>query len=307
MYKSLLVPLDGLQFGEPALALACTIARRAGATLHLAHVHASALPVSIDGVTLYDAAMEQRSRAREREYLANLAQRVKDEQHLQVDYAVLDGMIPTALDQHAHACGADLIVLSTHGRGPVSRFWLGSVTDSLVRHVMLPIVLVRPHESASAPAQEPALGEILVLLDGSPLAEQILAPALALGDPMGSSYTLLRVVEPAVGGFGTELYGAAVDEQKQAEAAAQAKAALEQVAAPLRAADHQVHTTVLLGQPATAILEYLHAHAFDVVALATHGRSGVRRLLLGSVADKVMRAAPGLVLIYRPREPSRSG
>jgi nucleotide-binding universal stress UspA family protein len=214
---------------------------------------------------------------------------------------MLDGSITEAIQDRAVACGADLVVLTTHGRGAFSRFWLGSVADTLVRHAPLPILLVRPQETAPDLSQEPVLSEILIPLDGSALSEQILPRAIALGSLGHATYTLLQVVEPALGGFGTELYGATVDEQALVQARAQAQSYLDQVAMRLRAEGLRVHTVVLLGLPAQAILEYTRTHAVDVVALATHGRSGVRRLLLGSVADKVVRGADIPVLLQRPR------
>ena len=70
--------------------------------------------------------------------------------------------------------------MATHGRGALGRFWLGSVADEMLRHVNVPLLLVRPDEEAVDLAHEPALGRVVVALDGTPLAEQILEPAVAL-------------------------------------------------------------------------------------------------------------------------------
>ena len=85
-------------------------------------------------------------------------------------------------------------MMTTHGHGPLSRFWLGSVADEMVRRATTPILLVRPHEKAIDLAAEPVLRHILIPLDGSALAEQVLGPAAALGSLLQcDDYTLLRV------------------------------------------------------------------------------------------------------------------
>src|SRR5438067_676921 len=94
--------------------------------------------------------------------------------------------------------GADLVVMTTHGRGPLGRLWLGSVADALVRDLAMPLLLVRPQETAPDFKREPLLKHLLLPLDGSPLAEQMLEPAVALGTLMEADYTLLRVIKPVV-------------------------------------------------------------------------------------------------------------
>ena len=301
MYRSIIVPLDGSAFGEQALPLARSLAQATGADLHLAHVHVISVPMSMDAIPVFDEQQDARNRTYEHQYLANLAERLANDREVRVTTAVLDGPIAEAIQDYAAACGADLIVLTTHGRGAFSRFWLGSVADTLVRHAALPIMLVRPHEITPDPAQRPALNKILVPLDGSVLSEQIVPQAIALGIPTQASYTLLQVVEATISGFGAEVYSARWDEDWLARACAQAQRYLDQVATRLRAEGLQVRTVITSGQPAQAILEYMRTNPVDVVALATHGRGGVQRLLLGSVADKVVRGANVPILLQRPR------
>jgi nucleotide-binding universal stress UspA family protein len=108
--------------------------------------------------------------------------------------ALLDGPVPDAINRYAAATGADLLVMTTHGRGPLARFWLGSVADALVRQASVPILLVPPKGAAPDLAQTPVIRRVLIPLDGSELAEQVLEPALALGAATQTEYTLLRVV-----------------------------------------------------------------------------------------------------------------
>jgi nucleotide-binding universal stress UspA family protein len=197
----------------------------------------------------------------------------------------------------------DLVVMTTHGRGPFSRFWLGSVADEFLRRAPVPVLLVRPQETKPDLGREPALRHVLVPLDGSPLAEQILGPAVSLGSLTRADYTLLRVVPPPMfgvydaGGFAIS----PVEEPSLEEQRSHAEAYLDKVAERLRAKSLPVRTQVIVGrQPSEAILEEAQTQAIDLIALATHGLQGLQRLLLGSVADKVIRGASIPVLVYRP-------
>jgi nucleotide-binding universal stress UspA family protein len=142
---------------------------------------------------------------------------------------------------------------------------------------------------------------ILLPLDGSALAEQILEPALALGDLTRAAYTLLHVVELFVlPGYAPLAQAVHLDAQMTQAVQTERQHYLDDLAQRLRAGGRQVHTqTILSAQPAVAILDT--AQGADLIALATHGRSGLARLLLGSVADKVRRGADMPMLLYRPQ------
>jgi len=304
MYRSIMVPLDGSSFGEHALPLARSIARRTGATVQLAHVSVPFQPLVMDAIPPYDKAFQTQDRARERAYLDGLAQRIGADGTINVSVSVLDGAVADALLTQASATKVDLVVMATHGRGALSRFWLGSVTDRLVRRATVPVLLVRPLEETPDLAQEPVLRHVLVPLDGSALAEQVLAHAIALGTSMDAEYTLVQALEPVAGEYGTELYAADLGESGFADIRTAAQSYLEHVAARLRVESLPVRTAVVVGPPARTILEYAHSQAVDLIAMAAHGRSGLATMLVGGVADKVLRGASVPVLVYRPdRQP----
>jgi nucleotide-binding universal stress UspA family protein len=162
------------------------------------------------------------------------------------------------------------------------------------------VLLVRPREDESSPTAEEAFRHILIPLDGSTLAEQIVPFATALGTPMKARYTLLQVVEPVTLGYAPYAAAAGLDQRVLDEMRAAAHAYLEGIAQRLRSQGAHVNTRVVLGPPAAAILEYAGSHGVDLVALETHGRGGLARLLLGSVADKIVRGAGIPVLLHRP-------
>jgi nucleotide-binding universal stress UspA family protein len=306
MIRSVLVPLDGSHFGEHALPLAWGLARRASAKLALAHVHVSQLYVS--ELAVFDETLEQQRLTQERAYLEKMSDHLTRLAGVSVATTLLQGGVADALGEHAKASGADLIVLATHGRGPFSRFWLGSTADELVRTATVPLLLVRPQKVPVDLEHEQGFHRVLVPLDGSALAEQILEPAVTLGRLMPAEYTLLQVVPPLHPGIidplgrVLDLSDSGLDEKARASA----RAYLESVAERLRQQGLNVHTKLVTQpQAAPAILEEATEASYDLIALATHGRRGLARLFLGSVADKVVRGAPMPVLVYRPKTPSK--
>ncbi len=304
MYRSILVPLDGSTFGEHALPAALSLARRSGASLHVVLVHTAF--VYVESGLMYDDRVDRHLREQEQGYLEAVVKRLKAASPVPVTWGLRDGLVADGICEQVTASGADLIVMTTHGRGPLSRFWLGSVADNLVRRAPAPVLLIRPQETAPDLAQEPILRHVFIPLDGSALAEQILEPAVALGQLLGGDFTLLRIVKPVLFAghdptvLGDPALGQPATEQLQAEA----RTYLEGVAERLRAQSLRVQTRVIVNtQPAVAILEQSLEPPDGVIALATHGRGGLTRALLGSVADKVVRGATMPVLVCRPLPP----
>ena len=191
--------------------------------------------------------------------------------------------------------------MATHGLGPLSRFWLGSVADALVRTATVPLLLLRPSEQPPPAAIAPPFRHMMIPLHGSDLAEQALDPALQLGRLMEADYTLLRVVKPVVMLAHLEwLALSGTNETLTRQALDEAQAYLDRIADRLRGQGLTVQTrTVFHTYPADVILE--EAREADVIGLATHGRGRFRRLLLGSVADKVLRGGTTPMLVCRPR------
>jgi nucleotide-binding universal stress UspA family protein len=166
MYRSLLVPLDGSAFAEHALPFALSIARRAGASINLVKVHIPFTKAYADSPSLFSDQVEDKVIAQERAYLDEMTKRIAGASALPVASALLESEVPSeTLNRHAATSRADLIVMTTHGHGPFSRFWLGSVADEMVRRATTPILLVRPHQKAIDLASEPVLRHILIPLD----------------------------------------------------------------------------------------------------------------------------------------------
>jgi nucleotide-binding universal stress UspA family protein len=308
MIRSILVPLDGSTFGEHALPMAASLARRAKAELHLAHVHQIVPPATVAGVAVMDA-LDLHLRQDEQAYLADAVRRVREGGPLEVKSALLDGEVEPALRAHAARVEADLVVMGTHGRGALGRFWMGSVADELVRDWPRPVLLIRPHEGKADLRREPDLANIMFPLDGTPFAEQILEPVLELGKLYDSTFTLVRVVKPALrasylpdGNTAQSLTHSVLTEVQalQKQHLEEAAGYLEGLAGKLTRRGFKVQTRVLIDDEATAILlNEAQARNVGLIAMETHGRSGLSRLFRGSVADKLVRAGHIPVLLHR--------
>jgi nucleotide-binding universal stress UspA family protein len=318
MYRRILVPLDGARFGEHALPLALGLARRAAAKLEVVHVYTPLATAYSEHPVWNDDTLEALLKKRQQDYLDHIAGRLAKVSPVSVSAVVLEGGVVEEICTHAEKTGVDLIVMTTHGRGPLGRFWLGSVADALARQSPVPVLLVRPGDAAPDLGREPVPQHILLPLDGSDLAEQMLEPAVELGSLAGADYTLLRVIKPILPTLnhpmafpmeGASLAQLTQETLDQLEAAnerlhRQAQDYLDRVAERLRAQGLRVQTRVATEQqPATAVLEAAAAN-IDLIALETHGRRGLSRLVMGSVADKVVRGSHLPVLVHHPSKRS---
>jgi nucleotide-binding universal stress UspA family protein len=301
MYRSIITPLDGSVFSEHALPLALSIARRTGAGVRLAHVHTPAMALTYPAeYAAFDATLDIQMRESERAYLDGLAQRLAASWDVPITVALLDGLpVAGVLHDDARAAGSDLVVMTTHGRTGLSRFWMGSVADALARQATIPTLLVRPREDALDLIHEQDIKHILIPLDGSRFAEQVLERTIPLGVAMQAEYTLLHAIDPLVADHTGPPYTVGLDEALYEQIQTGAQNHLDRVAERLRAQSLRVSTRLVAGQPANAILTYAREHGVDLIAMATHGRGGISRMVLGSVADKVVRGACAPVLLQR--------
>jgi nucleotide-binding universal stress UspA family protein len=297
MYRNILVPLDGSTLGEQALPHALGIARRAGATLHLVHVHTMDLSVLAEFPS--DKPLDDAIQKAELAYLDTAVTRIAATWDGAVNMALRDGVIVTALHDYALEHTIDLVVLTSHGRGGIVRAWLGSTADLLVRTLSVPVLIVRPQDKPPNLWLSPNIEHILVPLDGSPLGEQVLGPALDVGGDALRTLTLLHTVEPIAPEYMGLGYGE-VMQRVQRETEERSRHYLAQVAARLHGPGLMVHTHVEVGAPASSALYYAEANGVDLIALATHGRGGLARFVIGSIADKVARGAHLPVLLYHP-------
>jgi nucleotide-binding universal stress UspA family protein len=288
MYRSVVLPLDGSAFAEQALPWAVSIVERASGRLCLVRVHVLyALKDPTAAWAPYNPVLESECKHDEKLYLDATARMVSGMSRVEVSSALVQGVTADGVLEHLQAVKADLIVMVTHGLGSVGRFFLGSVADELIRRGGAPVLLVPRRDPPAGLLPHPELTRLIIPLDGSPLAEEALGPSLHLARVMeATECTLLRVLDPAV----------------SAKTQADAEAYLAVLVRRVQDGRLQARTRIALAnQPAKAILEEAARQPGSLIGMATHGRGGATRLLLGSVADKVIRAATVPVLVYRPR------
>jgi nucleotide-binding universal stress UspA family protein len=308
LYRHIVVPLDGSELAERALAPAYRIAR-AMATLSAAESDDNA-PVKL---VLLRAASPTSLVAADPFLYDELARMALDEAQAYLN-ATAAGLAPSAVVVESKAVGgpaaeavvhyaedndADLIVLSSHGRTGGSRWVYGSVAEKVLHHAPCAVTIIR----AQATLDMFQNRSILVPLDGSELAERALEPALSLAKGVGSDVILLRVVpSPEPVPEGVAIPGAPsagqrqMVEQKERE---EAEAYLQRVYSGLPTAHLFFDVAVTTGYVADAIVDYATARRVDLIVMSSHGRSGVSRWLYGSVAEKVLRGADCATMIIR--------
>jgi len=304
MYRTVLVPLDGSPSAEHALPWALAAAGPTAA-IHLVHVHVAPVPMMVEGVVVSDPTLDQSIREQEGDYMAHLAERVRVAgPDLSVTARTVDSDAPLAeaIGMAAEEAEADLVVMTTHGRGPFARFWLGSVSDEFLRHTPVPTLVLRPRDDKGPVSltARPALRHLVIALDGSELAERVVEPATRLATTFGADCTLVLVL-------GSVSDSAVVPRIRRSDPADpttpadRAEGYLGRLAQSIAVQGGTARTKLVRdGAPGEVVLGIAGNDPASGIALATHGRSGITRLLMGSVADDVVRHAPGPVLVFHP-------
>jgi nucleotide-binding universal stress UspA family protein len=301
MSNPILVPLDGSELAEEALPLATELALRWREPLHLVLVHQSPSPfLAPEAGPAGLLGLDEEVRRNLKAYLERTAARVASSSGATVVPVLLDGPVVPVISHYATTQVARLVVMTTHGRGGVSRMFLGSVADRLIRHLRCPAILATPGASLPRPRGAGERRRALIPLDGSRLAESIIDKVLAVYPPREVLLDLLCVVTvPTAVAASPAL--AAWRPGAVAEGVTGATDYLRIVAARLRELDVTVHTEVLVDeQVARAVARYAEARHADLIAVATHGVAGIERAFIGSVADKVVRLASVPVLVWNP-------
>lgn len=301
---TMLVPLDGSTFAAQALPVAADLARRTGGTLQFVTVHTPVAAVAaFDAPSWIDPTLDQEVRQRELVTLAEMGRRPEFSGVQLAAPAVLDGAVAPALADFVARAKVDMVVMTTHGRGPLSRFWLGSVADRLLRTLNVPMLLVRPRHEGAPPAL-PEHGPVVVALDNTARSDEILFPVRALGLASGAVITLVHVLQPIAPLLLPDTVLAVPDAGPLLETLQLAAYRhLHALAHELREAGYTVHVEVRTDPDVSGtILRVAHEVRAALVAITTHGYGGATRLLLGSVADKIIRGAECPVLVWRRAE-----
>jgi nucleotide-binding universal stress UspA family protein len=309
--KKIIVPLDGSAFAEQAVSTARAIAARTGAALEFVLVHELVMPPArVSGAPVIDPRLDTEIRSGRRAYLERLEKAERERGPVPVTAIFREGRAAEEIAAQASEAGADLIVMTTHGRGGFERLWLGSVADGVVRAGTVPVLLVREGSGAEAGGGV-ALNRVLIAVSGSEPDDAVIAATLETTDLVRAHYTLVHVLAPSptlvaldpdLGPPPGEMAGVPVelDSRRQSDAAKY----LESLAEPFRDRGATVDTRLMrAGGAARELVKLAEDIGANVIAVGTAGRAPVSRFFMGSVADKVVRRASCSVLVV----PSKAG
>ena len=298
MYTRMLIPLDGSKTAENVLPYGRILARAfqipaelmeildiAGMTSHVAGEKARHLDTF---VTEGERSSEQ--------YLQKIAGSFSD---VNVRCTVEKGRPEDVIIEKAAADKTTLIAMATHGRSGMSRWLLGSIAEKVLRATTNSLLLVRANEKASTEG-EAVLRSIIVPLDGSELAESVLPTAVKFARLLNIGMVLFRAYElPASAYYGRENYLPNYEELKN-RVKEQAQDYLDKRIEAIKADGVQTVSSVLSEGPGpNEIIDYARKSPNALITMCTHGRSGVKRWVLGSVTEKVVRHSGDPVLVMR--------
>ena len=290
MNQQILVPLDGSALAESVLPQVAELSRRLGARVILLR---AAWAHTLPG---FDQGEAQLQAVREAEqYIATVEARLQAQGIAAVETSVWYADPVSAILEHAAWHQVDLIAMSSHGRGGVERLFLGSVATKVLQQSNVPVLLHRPLLADADSASGGRYRRILVPLDGSELAETVLPKVVALAKGMAAEIILLRVVPPHV----LADHSLTTARKTLARERLNAMEYLEHVQRHLSEQGVVARWIMRAGSPAEQIVAAANQQAADLIAMSTHARSAVGRLIRGSVADAVVRSAVVPMLLMR--------
>ncbi|MDI7260134.1 MAG: universal stress protein [Thermodesulfobacteriota bacterium] len=293
MYERILVPLDGSSEAEIALPYAEEIAAKIGAEIILASVTEHA---AVETDHLY------------RSYLEGIAEQVQRQlkdwgakEEAKVKSEVLLGRPASEILRYVDESNISLITMSSRGRSSRGPWLLGNIANKVLRSTGKPVLLIRDPAGNAALQQRSLVRRILVPLDGSKLGEVAIPYAEALASVMGAELILFQAfISPT---FQVTPYEGRVSpttlEEHEEHMRASAMAYLDSLGKSFQEKGLSTSSVVRLGSAPDQILEYSEANAIDLIAMSTHGRSGIGRWVFGSVTDKVLHAGDTAVLTIR--------
>lgn len=296
MFRHLLVPLDGSRLAEAVLPATASLAERFGATVTLLHVMERDAPATIHGEPhLTEVGDAER-------YLGEVERRLalRDRPVARHVHVTKEGDVARAIVQHGEELQADLIVLSTHGRGGLRDLVVGSIAQRVLKRGTAPIFLIHPAGATPPPF---ACRTILVPLDGTAAHEPALDVAVELAGRFGARLHLVIVVptpatlsgDTAAAGVMMPLATSALLDLATEGAAEYVRRQVER----LRAAGLQATAQVSRGEPAANLVEAAERTEADVITMASHGRAGLQAFWAGSVSAKVLARFGRPVLLVR--------
>ena len=296
MYEKILVPLDGSELAEVALPYAGELAGRLGSEVTLIHVCESTEEQYHNMHQIYIQKMAEATKQLTKKYIEK-----SDAASITVKSELLNGHPAEQILDFAEKERIDLIVIATQGRSGIQRWVLGSVADKVVNAAKQPVLLIRARGVHHHKVDKVKTSKILLTLDGSKESEAVIPYVQELATRLKAEVILLRVVPPpspviTIPGETMQIpYTPAQVELWKVEAAAY----LEKMADEFKSRHIKVSSEVRDGDSAQEIITLADEAKADLVAMSTHGRSGIRRWALGSTANKVLHEGNTSLFLVR--------
>lgn len=273
MIRRILVPLDGTEAGESVLPHVLALVEKTGAEVILLRAD-QPLPVE-NYMPLYDAVVSAAQ-----EYLEGVGRRLAAEGARARCVARIGG-VPWTVAEVARQERVSLVAMATRARKGLGRLLIGTVAERVARQSPAPVLVVHATDRGGRPFRN-----ILVPVDGTGIWSTVANPAVDLARLFESRILVLRVIPRGA-------------EQRVPAERERAERDLREAAARFRARGISTFTLLEEGDPSEVILSVCRFNAIDMIAMATHGRSGIPRFLRGSVTERVVRGAPVPVLVAR--------
>ena len=302
MYTQIIVPVDGSTLAEGVLPYVRSLARQLELPVTLLQVIdpevVSSYTTARD-MSQYDTIMAAMKVSSD-EYLRKAASLFGEP--LKVDSLIEMGSPADTIVRVAARDSRALIAMATHGRSGFQRWTMGSVADKVLHAASNHLLLIRPREEGGKkPSEEEPLTKIVVPLDGSKLAERVLPDIMELAQKMSAEIILLRAYALPLSTYwvGEEDQAPNITEL-QARVRLEAKEYLDAKVEELKAKGFEKVSSVLLeGFGPAEIINFANKTSDNMIAMCTHGRSGMKRWVLGSVTERVVQASGDPVLVIR--------
>jgi nucleotide-binding universal stress UspA family protein len=310
MYKKMLVPMDGTQLSETAIPYVKDLSRRLGLDIIIFHVCSQ----KERGLT----AMHQAYVDRIAEIMRRQAIKFQQVNGFQsrgmgiiAKGKLTVGYPAEQINNYVDEYGVDFILMATHGYSGIKRLTNGSVADKVIQVSKVPVLLVRDGIPDEISYDKWPQKTLVVLLDGSKLAESVLPHVKALAKQRGTEpvdIVLLRVCDRSSISSSYSKTSMTVGRKEHVK---QAMTLLKQegeqyltgVGQQLKDTGLMVKSKILIGDPVKNIINYTNRHPYSLIVMATHGRSGLIRWALGSVADRILSEGSSPIFLVRPHKP----
>jgi nucleotide-binding universal stress UspA family protein len=291
MFNRILVPLDGSPLAELVVPYVEELAMAFGAEIVVAHVR------------------EHRDDEYDRVhqlYTERMAGKLENDIKLvspssTVKPAFLQGEPASAIIDYARKSKVSLIIMATHGRSGIMAWAMGSVATKVIQKINVPVLLIRASVPAPPPGKRDLFRRILVPLDGSETGEAALPYVKTMMEKLRSEVTLLQVIFPSPRVYSITGMDYTPYNEPAVSSDENCRQYLEQASQRLAVTGSQVRTELRTGDPAQEIIRLADAADTSLIAISSHGRSGIAKWLLGSIANKVLNSASKPVLLVKAR------